>query len=61
MGERRSSRRAVSIIIAASYLNFLSNDPSDIREAATTATATKTSLKIEFALPQTLSPIFHLV
>ena len=48
MGERRSSRRAVSIIIAASYLNFLSNDPSDIREAATTATtatATKTSLK----------------
>ena len=45
MGERRSSRRAVSIIIAASYLNFLSNDPSDIREAATTATATKTSHK----------------
>ena len=43
MGERRSSRRAVSIIIADSYLNFLSNDPSDIREAATTATATKTS------------------
>ena len=43
MGERRSSRRAVSIIIAASYLNFLSNDPSDIREATTTATATKTS------------------
>ena len=61
MGEQRSSRRAVSIIFAASYLNFPSNDPSDIREAATTATATQRHLKIEFALPQTLSPLFHLV